>query len=224
MRVALFSDVHANATALRTVLDSVAGDDPDAVACAGDVVGYGPAPSECVDLVREAADVVVAGNHDRTVETPDRYARHPTAGPGLQHAADELDDERRRWLRELPARATVDGGSVRVVHSHPDPAKRGRYVYPDEFDALARRSDADVLVLGHTHVQGAETADGTLVVNPGSVGQPRDGDPKAAYAVVDTDDRSVDLRRVAYDVEAVRDAVEDAGLPERTWRRLLSGE
>jgi putative phosphoesterase len=223
MRVALVSDVHANAVALRAVLDEVDDADIDAVVCAGDVVGYGPDPVACLDRVRDVADVVVVGNHDRNADRPRRYAGHPTAGPGLEHAATELDEERHEWLRSLPARATVDDGSVLVVHSHPDPDRRGQYVYPEDFDAVAEAVDADVLVLGHTHVQGAETVHGTLVVNPGSVGQPRDGDERAAYALLDTAEQSVDLRRVDYDVDAVRERVEAAGLPEKTWRRLLKG-
>lgn len=223
MRVALFSDVHGNATALRAVIERIEADDPDVVACAGDVVGYGPNPADCVELVRDVADVVVAGNHDRAVETPERYAGHSTAGPGLRHAFDELDDDQLAWLRDLPSRSALDGVSVLVAHSHPDPHRQGQYVYPDDFEPVARQVAADVLALGHTHVQGADQADGTLVVNPGSVGQPRDCDPTAAYALVETTDQSVDLRRVDYDVDAVRRAVEEAGLPDETWMRLRDG-
>jgi putative phosphoesterase len=223
MRVALLSDVHANAVALRAVLEEITEADPDTVVCAGDVVGYGPDPATCLALIRDAADVVVCGNHDRNAGTPGRYAGHPTAGPGLEHTAAELDAEQHEWLCDLPTRATLDDGAVLVVHSHPDPGRRGRYVYPEDFKAVGRDVDADVLVLGHTHVQGASEAEGTLVVNPGSVGQPRDGDARAAYALLDTTGPSVDLRRVDYDVDAVREAVEDAGLPEKTWRRLRKG-
>lgn len=223
MRLALISDVHANATALRAVLDELESLDVDRVVCAGDVVGYGPDPAACVELVRESADVVVAGNHDRMVETPDRYAAHPTAGPGLSHAADSLSEPARAWLRSLDSRTRLANASVVVAHSHPDPGRRGEYVYPDGFSAVESAVDADYLVLGHTHVQGVHEGEETVVVNPGSVGQPRDGDPAAAYALVDTDARTVDCRRVGYDVEAVVDRIEKAGLPEETGERLRTG-
>ncbi|WP_082230528.1 metallophosphoesterase family protein [Haloprofundus marisrubri] len=223
MKIALISDVHANEPALRAVVEQIQSRDPDLVVCVGDIVGYGPNPAACLELVRDFADIVVAGNHDRTTQTPEQYAHHPTAGPGLQHAAEELDSTQLQWLRELPDRSTIGQESILIVHSHPDPARQGAYVHPDKFENVGKNVDTDFLILGHTHVQHAEQVDGTLVVNPGSVGQPRDGNPKAAYAVVDTTDQSANLQRVAYDIGCVRDDVEAAGLPEKAWQRLQDG-
>jgi len=227
MRLALISDVHGNLPALEAVLediDALGDGGVDAVACAGDVVGYGPWPSECVERVREACSVVVQGNHDRTVQTPAEYSHNEMAMRGLEHAKRELDDEQREWLAELPPRTTVGRGRVRLVHSHPDPDQLGRYVQPSEFTGLRPYlDDYDALVLGHTHLQHEAPVDGRLVVNPGSVGQPRDRDPDAAYAVLDVDDASVDLHRVEYDVDRVIQRVEDVGLPRRVGTRLLDG-
>ena len=221
MRLAVISDVHGNRTALAAVLEEIESAAVDRVACLGDIVGYGPNPSACTASVRQVADFVVQGNHDRTVHTPGRYASHPTAGPGLRHAATELDEEALEWLDSLPEQRTVDEGSVLLVHSHPE--YRGRYVSPYAFETVAQDVDAEVLLLGHTHVQSAETAAGTLVVNPGSVGQPRDGDADAAYAIVDTETWTADLRRVEYPIAPVRDAVESVGLPDEAWQRLTEG-
>jgi putative phosphoesterase len=222
MRLGVISDVHAN----RVALDAVLEDMPpvDDLVCAGDVVGYNPWPAACVETVRERCSVTVEGNHDRTVETPDRYAHNEMAHAGLEHAKAELDESQRQWLRELPRSVEHCDSRVLLVHDHPE--HRDRYVMPRQFPNLRQYlDDYDALVLGHTHVQHAETVDGCLVVNPGSVGQPRDGDPDAAYAVLDTDADpvSADLRRVPYDVEAVQRAVEDAGLPARTGERLARG-
>ncbi len=224
MRVALLSDIHANEPALQTVLSDLAEEPVDLLVCVGDIVGYGPDPKACVELVRDQVDVCIAGNHDREVKTPERYRGHPTAGSGLQHAYEELDDDQLDWLDELRERRRLGEYSITVAHSHPNPANNDRYVYPADFSTVASSVDTELLVLGHTHVQGAETADNTLVVNPGSVGQPRDGEPGAAYAIVDTDDYTADLRRVDYEISEVRDRVRAADLPEETWERLEDAE
>ena len=223
MRLALLSDVHASEPALRAVLADLADESFDRLVCVGDIVGYGPDPAACLSLVRERADVCVAGNHDREANTPERYSGHPTAGPGLEHAYEELGDDELAWLDELPERRRLADWCMTVAHSHPDPAHTDRYVYPADFSDVGSTVDTALLAMGHTHVQGAETVGETLVVNPGSVGQPRDGEPGAAYAIVDTDDRTADLRRVEYDIDAVRDRVQAAGLPDETWKRLLDG-
>jgi putative phosphoesterase len=142
------------------------------------------------------------------------------AGAGVEYARERLDDSQIDWLASLPETRTVADGRVKLVHGHPEDPDR--YTYPDEF-AAELLGDEDVLVLGHTHVQGHETFDEGVVLNPGSVGQPRDGDPRAAYAVLDLDSLSVQERRVEYDVDAVVEAVREAGLPERIGTRLYDG-
>ncbi|MFC5970902.1 metallophosphoesterase family protein [Halomarina salina] len=235
MRIGLVSDLHANAVALDAVCDALADDTPvDRLVCAGDIVGYNPFPADCVEALRSgrAADRVgadtthvVEGNHDRAVRTPDRYRHNEMAFAGLQHARDHLDDDQLAWLGALPVETRLADGRVRVVHDHP--TDRDRYVRPEQFPALAPHlGDESVFVLGHTHVQHHEWVDDTLVVNPGSVGQPRDGDPRAAFAVLDLPEDgapSLTEHRVPYDVERVRSAVAEAGLPERTGRRLVDG-
>jgi putative phosphoesterase len=221
MKLGVISDVHANLVALETVLEDMP--PVDDLVCAGDVVGYNPWPAECVDLVRERCSVTVEGNHDRNVDSPERYRANRMAHAGLEYAAEHLDEDRAEWVRSLPRRAEVADGDVLMVHSHP--ADPGRYVRSHEFSRLGEfLEDYEGLVLGHTHVQHLERLAEGFVLNPGSVGQPRDRDPRAAYAVVDTDGWEVDLQRVAYDVDAVVEAVEAAGLPTRTAARLERGE
>ena len=218
MRVGLVSDVHGNLPALETVL----GEMPpvDRLLCAGDVVGYNPWPGECVDRLRERSVPTVAGNHDRAVFT-DRLRMNHMANAGVEYTRENLSDEQRAWLRGLPVERTVLDGRVKVVHGHPDDPDR--YTYPEEFSG-AMLGEADVLVLGHTHVQAHRTFDAGVVVNPGSVGQPRDGDPRAAYAVVDLDgEPTVEAHRVAYDIDRVVERVEAVGLPSRIGTRLREG-
>ncbi|ADQ65830.1 phosphoesterase [Halogeometricum borinquense DSM 11551] len=219
MRVAVISDVHANRVALDAVLDDMP--DVDSILCAGDVVGYNPWPAECVAELRARDVPTVMGNHDRAVASDTTFRFNAMAAAGVKHAREKLDDDAMTWLSDLPDERTEFDGRVRLTHDHP--RIQDKYTYPDEFEADFLDGE-DVLVLGHTHVQGHRVFDEGIVMNPGSVGQPRDGDPRAAYAILDLDDLTVDERRVDYDIEAVVDAVTEAGLPERIGRRLYDGK
>ena len=228
MQVGVISDVHGNRVAFDAVLDDMPS--VDQVVHAGDVVGYNPWPGECVDRIRSASIPTVQGNHDRAVADGSSFRFNSLASAGVKHARASLDDEQIAWLGDLPAERFAADGRVRIVHGHP--MDHDRYTYPEEFRpgliAAGLEEEAgrtpDVLVLGHTHVQGHAVSDEGIVMNPGSVGQPRDGDPRAAYAVVDLDTMTVDERRVEYDVDCVVDAVEEADLPRRIGTRLRDGE
>ena len=218
MRLGVLSDIHAN----RVALEAVFADMPpvDGLVCAGDVVGYNPWPAECVDVVRDREIPTVQGNHDRAASTGSAFGFNGMARAGVDYAREQLDDEAVEWLGSLPTERTVADGRVKVVHGHPDDPDH--YTRPSEFgpDLLG---DEDVLVMGHTHVQHHERYDEGVVMNPGSVGQPRDGDKRAAYAILDLEEMTVEERRVNYSVRAVIDAVREAGLPERIGTRLLDG-
>jgi putative phosphoesterase len=210
--IGLVSDVHGNLPALREVLIDMP--EVDVLVNAGDVIGYGPQPEECATILREKSDVSVLGNHDETLRTEDFYE------PGDRYAYDVLSDENRRWIEDLPRKENVIDDRVKVAHG--DPSGGFEYVRPGRFreDLLG---DEDVLVLGHTHVQAKkETASGTIV-NPGSVGQPRDGDPDAAYAVLEVPSNEVSLNRVEYDIEEVEEAARETRVSGRVASRLRKG-
>jgi predicted phosphodiesterase len=226
MRVGLISDVHANRVALEAVLADLP--DVDRLACAGDVVGYGPWPADCVDRLAGRDVPCIMGNHDRAVVQDTTFRFNHMAAAGVEYARERLGDAAMDWLSGLPATRRLCDGRLAVAHGHPsDP---DRYTYPREFDdglldaASGSAGRPDALVLGHTHVQGHAVLDDGIVCNPGSVGQPRDGDPRAAYAVLDLERGTVEEHRVAYDIDAVCEAVEAAGLPERIGSRLRVGE
>jgi len=218
MRVGVLSDVHSNRVALEAVLADLP--DVDALVCAGDVVGYNPWPAECVQTVRDREIPTVMGNHDRAVATGTAFRFNAMAKAGVEHAAECLSDDQRAWLADLPDERRAFDDRVTIVHGHPDDPDH--YTRPEEFGPHLL-GDEDVLIMGHTHVQHHEVYDEGVVMNPGSVGQPRDRDPRAAYAILDLDDPSVEERRVEYDIEAVQRAVEDAGLPSRIGSRLAEG-
>ena len=219
MQVGLVSDVHANSVALEAVFEDMP--DVDAMVCAGDVVGYNPWPAECVDALRTREIPTVMGNHDRAVVTGGTFGFNSMAGAGVTHAREVLSADQVDWLASLPESRTAFDGRLKIVHGHPD--NPDRYTYPRQFSPHLLE-DERVLVLGHTHVQHHEIYSEGIVVNPGSVGQPRDGDPRAAYAVLDLDAETVTEHRVEYDIDRVCESVRDAGLPERIGTRLHDGK
>ena len=218
MRVGLISDVHANITALETVLEDMPA--VDRIVHAGDAVGYNAWPAECVETLRDRGIDSVMGNHDRKVAHRTNFERNRMAQAGIQKALADLAGDDLAWIDGLPETLTCCDGRVQIVHGHPDDPDR--YTYPDEF-APGLLGDEDVLVLGHTHVQHAEQFGEGIVVNPGSVGQPRDNDPRAGYAVVDLDALTVETHRVEYDIDAVAEGIVEAGLPQQSGERLKEG-
>ncbi|WP_439027972.1 metallophosphoesterase family protein [Haloarchaeobius sp. DT45] len=219
MKFGVISDVHANKVALEAVLTDMP--PVDGLLCAGDVVGYGPWPAECVDALMERDVPTVMGNHDRAVARDTGFRFNEMAQAGVRYSREHLEDHHIEWLGHLPDERRECDGYVKLVHGHPDDPDH--YTRPHEFAPNLLRGEA-VLIMGHTHVQHtAEFAEG-IVMNPGSVGQPRDGDPRAAYSVLDMDSGTVDERRVEYDIERVQDAIREVGLPERLATRLERGE
>ena len=218
MNVGLISDVHGNVVALEAVLDDMPA--VDALVCAGDVVGYNPWHADCVETLRDREVPTVMGNHDRAVVSGNHFGFNSMAGAGVRHARETLCGDHVEWLAALPEVRHEFDRRITLVHSHPE--HRGRYTYPEEFGPHLL-DEEDVLVLGHTHVQYHERYDEGIVVNPGSVGQPRDGDPRAAYAVVDLDELTLTEYRTEYDLERVQRAIARADLPSRIGERLEDG-
>lgn len=218
MQIAVLSDLHSNRVALEAVLADLP--DVDATICAGDVVGYNPWPGECVDAMIDRDVPTVMGNHDRAVVGGESFDFNSMAGAGVEHSREVLNDLQRSWLQSLPDERRLFDGRLKVVHGHPDDPNR--YTFPEDFGPELLGGE-DVLVMGHTHLQHHETYEEGIVMNPGSVGQPRDGDRRAAYAILDLDELAVEERRVEYDISAVQQAIHEAGLPRRLATRLAEG-
>ena len=214
MRVLVISDVHGNLAALEAVL----AEPHDAVVCLGDLVGYGPEPGACARRIRIEAGLVLQGNHDRALGEgvpPRCRAEFEWLAEALAPVGrTQLEPGERAWLAGLPRMATreYDGLRCLLVHATPrDPLYR--YLGSDgaEWAREIGTLDADTVLVGHTHLQFELTAAGRHVINPGSVGQPKDGDPRAAYAVLENG--AVRLGRVTYDVERTVAALTETGRP-----------
>ncbi len=239
MKYAILSDIHGNLDAFEAVLASAKAEGVEDYLCLGDVVGYGAQPRECLDLVQSTCRGVVAGNHDFAVfgrietEFFNAYAKQSTVWTKEQLGPDRLE-----FLGSLPLVEHCDGFSI--VHATLDTPELFGYVHSsyDAFLSLSRLS-GDVCFIGHSHVpitfirrrfisysfeSEIEIEPGSKVlVNVGSVGQPRDNCPLAAYALYDSTARKVSIRRIPYDVDAAAHKIREAGLPEILGERLKYG-
>jgi diadenosine tetraphosphatase ApaH/serine/threonine PP2A family protein phosphatase len=242
MRVAVISDVHANRHALEAVLRAVEAEEPDAIWCLGDTVGYGPQPNECCDLVRERADLCLVGNHDLVALGALAVSDfNDDAAAAARWTTDVLSDPSREFLAGLRPSAVVDGADLYHASAR-DPV--WEYVLTEEAARTTFELAPERLILvGHSHValalrqqsgdavagglapDGVEVElDGRWLLNPGSVGQPRDGDPRAAWLMLDLDRRFASFRRVKYPVEKTQAEMREQGLPRLLATRLARGE
>ncbi len=243
MRIAVVSDVHSNLAALEAVLhDAEQRSALDAVWSLGDCVGYGPQPNEVLDLLARQSWLGVAGNHDLAVTGAiDTRDFNPEAAAAAAWNAAALSPESRLRLQNLPEVA-ADADFVLCHGSLRNPV--WEYLITEEgARAQFQRMTVPWSFVGHTHIpliieldatgaiSGTRPESGTLlelperrlILNPGGVGQPRDGDPRAAYAILDTSERNVEFRRVEYAIEQTQEKMAAAGLPKRLIERLALG-
>lgn len=243
MRCAIFSDIHSNLEALDTVLRAYSSEGIDRFFCIGDIVGYGVDPAECVSRLRALPVLTVAGNHDWAVAgVIDTAAFNPYAREAVRWNAEHLDAAARTFLQSL--RLVYAEEAFTLVHGTLDSPGEFKYL-TDAGDAAAvfALMQTQVCFVGHTHVAGifVQERDGSIryddtsravkvekgcryIVNVGSVGQPRDGDPRCAYCVFDRASRTIEIMRRPYDVEVARRKILDAGLPQFLGDRLLYGQ
>lgn len=241
MRVAVVSDIHANLHAFEAVLAAVDRERVDAVWCLGDVVGYGPQPSRCCELAEAHADICLAGNHDLGVlGRVDLDDFSPEAALAARWTAETISPQARAYLETLEPSIVLTQAAL--YHASPrDPV--WEYVLTDEAALAALETAPRPLVLvGHSHAALAVELDDDLagglapagrelgladgprrLLNPGSVGQPRDGDPRAAWLVLDFGARVASFRRAAYPIERTQAEIVEAGLPISLAARLEAG-
>jgi diadenosine tetraphosphatase ApaH/serine/threonine PP2A family protein phosphatase len=240
MRIALLSDIHSNLEALEAVLAESDALGANAVYCLGDVVGYGASPNECVERIRERASLCLAGNHDHAaVDLLDAEGFNEDARRAVSWTAHALSPENAAYLRSLP----LTQRSRDVLYVHAAPSEPGAWDYILRLDDARyefEQAQVRLCFFGHTHRQVAyEQRDGHVglvsrlefaaddgaryLVNVGSVGQPRDGDPRAAFTIYDEERETVRFLRVAYDIQKAAQRIAAAGLPDLLAYRLLLG-
>jgi putative phosphoesterase len=236
MRIAVLSDIHANLDALQAVWQDIEQQKPDAVYCLGDLVGYGAYPNEVIAFLQERQVPTVLGNYDEGVgfdlsECGCAYTRPDDRLRGdqsLRWTQAKTGAEAKTYLQTLPLQIRLEERSPKLLLVHGSPRKVNEYIFEDRpvatFERIARLAGADVLLFGHTHLPYQKRVGATLFVNDGSVGKPKDGDPRACYALLELGRRTrVEFRRVVYDVEAAVRAVETSGLPPQFGEELRAG-
>jgi len=239
LRVAVLADIHSNLHALETVLDVVDDLGADAIVCLGDIIGYAAHPKACLEIMRERAACAVGGNHDfGAIGRMDLSYFNSDARDAVEWTKDELSEEELKFLEELPLTAEFEG--MFLVHSTP--------YFPEQFAYIQTIYDAElafgeleqrIAFVGHSHVPLVfVNGDGIdyfqiaafevpperrMIINVGSVGQPRDLDSRASFAIIDTATNEVSMERVEYDVEAAAESIIEAGLPKMNAYRLSRG-
>jgi predicted phosphodiesterase len=245
LRVAVLSDVHSNLPALETVLAAIEEEDAEEIWCLGDVVGYGAQPDACTSLIRERCDVCLAGNHDLAVlGNLDSSSFSDTAAAAVGWTREHASEETLDFLRGLQPSASR--GDIAMFHASPrDPV--WEYVLSvDLAEAGLDVQEERIGLIGHSHISlfftrpdgarpgrahGSQAGEGSVLnlesgdwlVNPGSVGQPRDGDPRAAWLELDTEEWTVHFHRVPYNIAAAAESILAAGLPSQLAERLEVG-
>jgi diadenosine tetraphosphatase ApaH/serine/threonine PP2A family protein phosphatase len=240
-QILVLSDIHANLTALDAVLNAAG--TVDAIWCLGDVVGYGPDPNECIERLRGLPNLTcLVGNHDAAaldhieLDAFNREARH-----SVRWTKSVLTEQNREFLGQLPERTLVDG--ITLVHGSPRSPVWEYLLDQKTVSENMSYFDTDLCFIGHTHIplffcEDSETGDisgdiimegdcpeicGRMFLNPGSVGQPRDRDSRAAYAIFNLETRVWKAYRVRYDIASVQNRMRQADLPTRLVQRLLQG-
>jgi putative phosphoesterase len=236
MRVAIFSDVHANLHALEAVWADIEAQKPDKVYCLGDLVGYGAFPNEVVEFIRDHAIPTVMGNYDEGVG----FDLHDCGCVYRDPLKDKLGKQSLLWsrqntseankeiLRSLPMQIRLEERKPRLLLVHGSPRKMNEYLYEDRplatFQRIEKIAGTDILLFGHTHLPYKKQVNGTLFVNTGSVGKPKDGDPRAGYVMLTLDHGvKVDFRRVEYAVETAAEAIRSSALPPYFAELIVSG-
>ena len=250
MRILIISDIHANLEALEACLDAAPAH--DRVFNLGDIVGYGANPNEVTERARALGEVFVRGNHDKAcsgVSSLDDF--NPIAGLAALWTRERLKPEHLEFLRAIPQGPLSPLDGLQCVHG--SPRDEDEYVlFPRDAYSILVHAAVPLTFFGHTHVQGGYWIDderdaeaviqpqyptansaqtfrlqlspaARYLINPGSIGQPRDGDPRAAFALYDTDDGSITFHRVPYDIAQAQEKIFAAGLPERLAIRLEEG-
>jgi diadenosine tetraphosphatase ApaH/serine/threonine PP2A family protein phosphatase len=241
MKYAVIADIHANLEARQVVIEKAYDLGCERFLCLGDVIGYNANPCECIELIRGLPlEACVRGNHDDyACSDADLSGFNPQAAWAIEWTREHVSDSQREWLDSLTYQQLLNP-KVTLVHATLDMPKSWGYIF-DKWHAAAsfNYQYTQLCFSGHTHVPvifhkfGQVTAEQLprihlepghkYLINVGSVGQPRDGDPRASFGVFDAEDRTVELQRVAYDIEACQTKIRRAGLPERLAARLATG-
>lgn len=224
-KIVLISDIHSNLEAFEAVLEEIKKSKVKKIFCLGDIVGYGASPNECINLIRKNRIKSIIGNHDyEAIKLQSIEWFNPIAKEAILWTHKQLTEENKKFLKNLPTYLEFE--NMYLVHGSPR-NHIYEYIFPDtdeydlkEFFIIVKKP---VIALGHTHIQFIKKLNKKIIINPGSVGQPRDLNPKAAFCLFNTKNLKVDLERVKYDIDKAANKILKAGLPKFLSDRLYLG-
>lgn len=244
MKYAIISDIHSNIEALQAVLKAIEQEEVDKILCLGDIVGYGPNPNECIDLVQQHCEIILTGNHDfACIENSELFYFNKYAKQAVEWTLTVLKKENLEYLAKLPLQEKIE--NYCLVHANAYDPRSWDYVLSlDEAEYNFSKFSEKICFIGHSHhpiIYMEYTENDTLkyypkaeskiqieennryIINVGSVGQPRDGNPNSAFGIIDTTSQIYELKRVAYDIDKTFQKMVEAGLPQFLADRLLMG-
>ncbi|MCF6150588.1 MAG: metallophosphoesterase family protein [Candidatus Kuenenia sp.] len=216
MKILIISDIHGNEAALNAVLEQ----EVDEIFCLGDIVNYGPYPGECIERIRKLTDKIVRGNHDnaigRNVECGCSEKYKALSDQMKNFTKSALNSSEKEFLANLPITLNIETGGTNFLLSHGSPGGDiYKYLRPDvtdkELEGELDDIQANIVFIGHTHLPMVRKIGDITIINPGSVGQPRDGIPEASYAI--WEDGTFEIRRVSYDIDATARGLWHTGMP-----------
>ncbi|MFP4005479.1 MAG: metallophosphoesterase family protein [Candidatus Hadarchaeia archaeon] len=226
-KIGIIADIHSNLNALDAVLNDMP--KTDKIVCAGDLVGYGPQPNEVLDRMKSQNILSVTGNHDYAITKKNFEMLEEIGRKAAEWTFKELSEENLEYLRKLENKKVLNesGYEIFICHGTPrNPLKE--YLSPSASNRttlkMTQNVNSDVIILGHTHVPLNRTLQGKMIINPGSVGQPRDRNPNASYAILElSEKKEITQKRVEYDTKKTAEKIKEAGLPEKLSNRLHFG-
>ena len=227
MKIAVISDIHSNIEALYSVSDQISNSMP--ILCLGDLVGYGASPNEVIDWVRDNVTHVIKGNHDESVITGKTPGFSSSSSKVILWTRNQLSQNNFNFLKHLPSSKHIKIGDHYLLIAHGSPIDTlNEYVHLDThlnlFEYYFTRYNSNIIGLGHTHVPFKYNLDHSVIFNPGSIGQPRNGSPDSSYSIVDLSDvPKISLLNAKYNVDHSADKILQAGLPEYFAYRLYDG-
>ncbi|MCX7745867.1 MAG: metallophosphatase family protein [Clostridia bacterium] len=233
MRFAVIGDIHSNAAALDKVIHDIREKDVDFIVCTGDLVGYAPFPNEVIDLVRRSNILSIQGNYDKAIGNTEIVCgcdykdekQVELAGLSVMFTNEVITEENRSYLRSLPSELGLKAGELRILVVHGSPRKINEYLYEDsgEVVEVTRELKEDILICGHTHKPYYKVINGKHVINSGSVGKPKHGNPNATYVTVEVVENKVkvNIHEVSYDYEKTAKAIEENQILPNEFAQML---
>lgn len=226
-KLALIADIHGNLEAFGAVLDDMP--EVEKILCAGDFVGYGPEPNEVLEIARSKEIISVRGNHDHAVISEKYGDLNELARKSAKWTRQNLKSKNLDFLKDLPKKITLEEEGYEIFIAHGTPRKPLKeYIYPGSSNRalvnITRGTNSNIIILGHTHVPLEETIQNKYIINPGSVGQPRDKNPDASYMILSLGkEKKVLRKRISYNIDKTERKIKNSGLPEKFATRLHFG-